>query len=220
LSDVLSPEALAFVERLHRELNPTRLHLLERRQERQRELDGGANPAFLAETRAVREREWQVAAAPPDLQDRRCEITGPVDRKMMINALNSGARVFMADFEDANSPTWDNVVQGQANVRDAVRREIALDTDDKSYRLNEEVATLLIRPRGWHLHERHFSVDGEPVSASLFDFGLVAFHNARELLERGSGPYFYLPKLESHLEARLWAQAFAFAEEELGIPHG
>jgi malate synthase len=220
LSDVLSQEALAFVERLHRELNPTRLQLLERRQKRQRELDDGANPAFLAETRAVREGEWQVAPAPPDLQDRRCEITGPVDRKMMINALNSGARVFMADFEDANSPTWDNVVQGQANVRDAVRREIALDTEDKSYRLNEDVATLLIRPRGWHLYERHFSVDGEPVSASLFDFGLVAFHNARELLDRGSGPYFYLPKLESHLEARLWAQAFAFAEDELGIPRG
>jgi malate synthase len=218
LSDVLSPEALEFVERLHRELNPTRLQLLERRQERQRELDDGANPAFLAETRGIREGDWQVAPAPPDLQDRRCEITGPVDRKMMINALNSGARVFMADFEDANSPTWDNVVHGQANVRDAVRREIALDTNEKSYRLNEEVATLIIRPRGWHLHERHFSVDGEPVSASLFDFGLVAFHNARELLDRGSGPYFYLPKLESHLEARLWAQAFAFAEDELGIP--
>jgi malate synthase len=220
LSDVLSPEALAFVERLHRELNPTRLQLLERRQERQHELDHGADPAFLAETRAIREGEWQVAAAPSDLQDRRCEITGPVDRKMMINALNSGARVFMADFEDANSPTWDNVVQGQANVRDAVRREIALDTDEKSYRLNENVATLLIRPRGWHLYERHFSVDAEPVSASLFDFGLVAFHNARELLDRGSGPYFYLPKLESHLEARLWTQAFAFTEDELGIPRG
>jgi malate synthase len=220
LSEVLSPEALAFVERLHRELNPTRLQLLERRQQRQHELDDGASPAFLAETRAVREGEWQVAPAPPDLQDRRCEITGPVDRKMMINALNSGARVFMADFEDANSPTWDNVVQGQANVRDAVRREIALDTEEKSYRLNEHVATLLIRPRGWHLYERHFSVDGEPVSASLFDFGLVAFHNARELLDRGSGPYFYLPKLESHLEARLWAQAFAFSEDELGIPRG
>jgi malate synthase len=220
LSDVLSQEALAFVERLHRELNPTRLELLERRQERQRELDRGANPAFLAETSTVREGDWRVAPAPPDLQDRRCEITGPVDRKMMINALNSGARVFMADFEDANSPTWDNVVHGQANVRDAVRREIALDTGEKSYRLNEEVATLVIRPRGWHLHERHLSVDGEPVSASLFDFGLVAFHNARELLDRGSGPYFYLPKLESHLEARLWAEAFAFAEDELGIPHG
>jgi malate synthase len=220
LSDVLSPEALAFVERLHRELNPTRLQLLERRQARQHELDAGANPAFLEETRGVREAEWQVVGAPPDLQDRRCEITGPVDRKMMINALNSGARVFMADFEDANSPTWGNVVQGQANVRDAVRREIALDTEEKSYRLNEKVATLLIRPRGWHLHERHFSVDGEPVSASLFDFGLVAFHNARELLDRGSGPYFYLPKLESHVEARLWAQAFAFAEDELGIPRG
>ena len=220
MSDVLSREALAFVERLHRELNPTRLELLERRQERQRELDGGANPAFLAETCEIREGDWRVASAPSDLQDRRCEITGPVDRKMMINALNSGARVFMADFEDANSPTWQNVVQGQANVRDAVRREIALDTDEKSYRLNEEIATLLIRPRGWHLEERHLPVDGEPVSASLFDFGLVAFHNARELLDRGSGPYFYLPKLESHLEARLWAQAFGLAEDELGIPRG
>ena len=220
MSDVLSREALAFVERLHRELNPTRLELLERRQERQRELDGGANPAFLAETRGIREGDWRVASAPSDLQDRRCEITGPVDRKMMINALNSGARVFMADFEDANSPTWQNVVQGQANVRDAVRREIALDTDEKSYRLNEEIATLLIRPRGWHLEERHLPVDGEPVSASLFDFGLVAFHNARELLDRGSGPYFYLPKLESHLEARLWAQAFGLAEDELGVPRG
>jgi malate synthase len=218
--EILTAEARAFVTRLHRELNPTRLELLERRQERQRELDGGANPGFLAETRAIREGDWRVAPAPADLQDRRCEITGPVERKMMINALNSGARVFMADFEDANSPTWSNVLDGQRNVRDAVRREISLDTGEKRYRLNEETATLMIRPRGWHLPERHFSVDGEPVSASLFDFGLTFFHNAREQLERGSGPYFYLPKLESHLEARLWAQAFALAEDELGIPAG
>jgi malate synthase len=218
--EILTTEALAFVERLQRELNPLRLELLERRQERQRELDAGVNPGFLAETREIRESEWRVAPAPRDLQDRRCEITGPVERKMMINALNSGARVFMADFEDANSPTWENVVQGQANVRDAVRREITLDTAEKSYRLNDEIATLLIRPRGWHLTERHVTIDGEPASASLFDFGLVMFHNARELLARGSGPYFYLPKLESHLEARLWAQAFALAEDDLGLPAG
>ena len=218
--EILTTEALAFVERLQRELNPLRLELLERRQERQRALDAGANPCFLAETREIRESDWRVAPAPRDLQDRRCEITGPVERKMMINALNSGARVFMADFEDANSPTWDNVVQGQANVRDAVRREITLDTAEKSYRLNDEIATLMIRPRGWHLTERHVTIDGEAASASLFDFGLVMFHNARELLARGSGPYFYLPKLESHLEARLWAQAFALAEDELGLPRG
>jgi malate synthase len=219
-SEILTTEALAFVERLHRALNPTRLELLEERHERQLDLDAGENPGFLAETREIREADWRVASAPADLVDRRCEITGPVERKMMINALNSGARVFMADFEDANSPTWENVVQGQANVRDAVRREITLDTAEKSYRLNDEIATLIIRPRGWHLPERHHTIDGEPVSGSLFDFGLVMFHNARELLERGSGPYFYLPKLESHREARLWAEAFALAESELTLPHG
>ncbi|HEY4412041.1 MAG TPA: malate synthase A, partial [Gaiellaceae bacterium] len=218
--EILTEEAREFVTRLHRELGHERIALLQRRQERQAELDAGANPGFLPDTREIREGEWRVAAAPADLLDRRCEITGPVERKMMINALNSGARVFMADFEDANSPTWTNVIEGQQNVRDAVRREIALDTAEKSYRLNDETATLIIRPRGWHLSERHFEVDGEAVSASLFDFGLVMFHNARELLERGSGPYFYLPKLESHLEARLWAKAFALAEEELGIPAG
>ncbi len=218
--DVLTPEALDFVTRLHRELNPTRQELLERRHERQLELDAGALPGFLLETQAIREGEWRVAEAPPDLRDRRCEITGPVERKMMINALNSGARCFMADFEDANSPTWTNVVEGQRNVSDAVRRTIALDTADKSYRLNDKIATLLIRPRGWHLPERHVLVDGEPISASLFDFGLTFFRNAREQLERGSGPYYYLPKLESHLEARLWARAFAFAEDEVGVPRG
>jgi malate synthase len=219
-SEILTTEALAFVERLHRALNPRRLELLEQRHERQLDLDAGENPRFLEETQEIREADWRVAAAPADLVDRRCEITGPVERKMMINALNSGARVFMADFEDANSPTWDNVVQGQANVRDAVRRKITLDTAEKSYRLNDETATLIIRPRGWHLPERHHTIDGEPVSGSLFDFGLVMFHNARELLERGSGPYFYLPKLESHHEARLWAEAFALAESELELPHG
>ena len=164
--------------------------------------------------------DFTVAPAPADLQDRRTEITGPVDRKMMINALNSGAKVFMADFEDANSPTWDNVRDGQRNVHDAVCRTIELDTGEKRYALNDEIATLVIRPRGWHLVERHHEVDGAPISASLFDFGLVVFNNAREQLERGTGPYFYLPKLESHEEARLWAQAFAIAENELGLPHG
>jgi malate synthase len=213
-ASILSPEALAFVERLQRELGPQRQELLERRRAR------SGRPDFLAETREIREADWTVAPAPPDLRDRRCEITGPVDRKMMINALNSGARVFMADFEDACSPTWTNVVEGQANLRDAVRRTIRLKTAEKTYELGEETATLIVRPRGWHLPERHVLVDGEPVSASLFDFGLAFFHNAREQLERGSGPYFYLPKLESHLEARLWAQAFALAEEEVGVPRG
>ncbi len=217
---VLTPDALAFVAKLQRELGPTRRELLQARHERDERLQAGEKPGFLEETRSVREGDWTVAPAPRDLQDRRCEITGPVDRKMMINALNSGARVFMADFEDANSPTWANVVDGQRNLADAVRREIRLDTGEKTYELNDEVATLVVRPRGWHLVERHLTVDGEPMSGSLFDFGLAFFHNAREQLERGSGPYFYLPKLESHREARLWAQAFALAEEELGVPSG
>jgi malate synthase len=218
---VLTPEALDFVARLHREFNPRRQTLLQRRAERQAEFRNGALPDFLPETRSVREADWHVASTPPDLQDRRVEITGPVDRKMMINALNSGAKVFMADLEDALSPTWQNVVDGQANLQDAVRRTIELKQDDgKEYRLNETVATLLVRPRGWHLHEKHVTVDGEPISGSLFDFGLHFFHNARELLERGSGPYFYLPKLESHLEARLWNDVFNRAQDELGIPRG
>jgi malate synthase len=217
---VLTPDALALVARLHRELRAERAALLERRRERQAELHAGARPNFLSETRAVREGDWRVAGTPADLLDRRVEITGPVDRKMVINALNSGARVFMADFEDANSPTWSNVVEGQRNVADAVRRTIALDAGGKSYRLNEEIATLVVRPRGWHLPERHVLVDGEPVSASLFDFGLAFFHNARELIDRGSGPYYYLPKLESHLEARLWNRAFELAQDELGVPRG
>jgi malate synthase len=218
--DVLTRGALDLVARLHRELNPRRRELLGRRRERQAELDAGALPGFLPETKDIRDADWRVAEAPADLRDRRCEITGPVDRKMMINALNSEARVFMADYEDACSPRWANVVEGQRNVTDAVRRTISLETPDKTYRLNDEIATLLIRPRGWHLPERHALVDGEPVSASLFDFGVHMARNAREQLERGSGPYFYLPKLESHLEARLWADAFALAEEELDLPHG
>jgi malate synthase len=219
-ADVLTKDALDFVSLLHGELNPTRLALLERRHERQRALDAGERPDFLAETRDIRDGDWRVREAPADLQDRRCEITGPVDRKMMINALNSGARVFMADFEDACSPTFENVMAGQRNVHDAVRRTIELETDAKTYTLNDEIATLIIRPRGWHLPERHLLVDGKPASASLFDFGLTVFRNAREQLERGTGPYFYLPKLESHHEARLWAQAFALAEDELGLPRG
>src|SRR5690349_6940911 len=207
--DVLAPDALAFVDRLHRELNPERERLLAAREGRR-----GA-PTFV---RAP--EDFTVAPAPADLQNRRVEITGPVDRKMMINALNSGAKVFMADFEDANSPTWDNVREGQQNVYDAVRRQIALDTPDKSYRLNDETATLVIRNRGWHMVERHHEVDGAPVSASLFDFGLTVFNNAHEQLARGTGPYFYLPKLESHEEARLWARAFRIAEDELGLPRG
>ncbi|MDQ5820756.1 MAG: malate synthase A [Actinomycetota bacterium] len=207
-TEILSQEALAFVERLHRELNPERKRLLAARQTR------GTHVRFVSAP-----EEYRVAPPPPDLVDRRVEITGPVDRKMMINALNSGAQVFMADFEDACSPTWENVLAGQRNVRHAVRRELTLDTADKSYRLNDEIATLVIRPRGWHLVERNVDVDGEPMSASLFDFGLTVFHNAREQLERGAGPYFYLPKLESHFEARLWNRAFELAEDELGLPH-
>jgi malate synthase len=207
---VLSRDALDFVDRLHTELNPERERLLAARDARK-----GQRLQFV---RAP--EDFTVAPAPADLQDRRTEITGPVERKMMINALNSGAKVFMADFEDANSPTWDNVRDGQRNVHDAVRRTIELDTGEKQYRLNDETATLVIRPRGWHLVERHHEVDGEPISASLFDFGLVVFNNAQEQLARGTGPYFYLPKLESRDEARLWARAFARAEEELGLPHG
>ena len=218
--EILTGEALAFVAELHRRFDPTRRDLLHRRRERQARLDGGELPDFLAETREIRAADWQVAPVPEDLRDRRVEITGPVERKMMINALNSGARCFMADFEDANSPTWENCVAGQVNLVDAVERTIELETPDKSYRLNEEVATLIVRPRGWHLPERHVLVDGELVSASLFDFGLYVFHNAQRLLARGSGPHLYLPKLESHLEARLWNDVLDFAEEELDLARG
>jgi malate synthase len=217
--EILSDEALAFVAELEREFAGRRRQLLELRAHRQTELERGAPADFRAPPFAA-EDGWTVAAAPADLRDRRCEITGPVDRKMMINALNSGARVFMADFEDANSPTWENVVEGQVNCLDAVRRELALDTPEKAYRLNAETATLMVRPRGWHLVEKHAVLDGRQVSASLFDFGLHVFWNARELLGRGSGPYFYLPKLESSLEARLWNDVFLFAQEALGLPRG
>ena len=218
---ILTEEALAFVARLHREFNPTREALLHARAERQRELDAGATPGLLAATARIRDQEWRVASAPRDLEDRRVEITGPVERKMMINALNSGASCFMADFEDALAPTWENVVTGQGNLLDAVRRSLAFASPDgKAYALNRTIATLLVRPRGWHLAERHVLVDGDPVSASLFDFGLYFYHNARELLDRQTGPYFYLPKMESHREARLWNDVFVAAQEWLGIPQG
>jgi malate synthase len=217
---VLSPEALSFVALLQRELGGRRDELLARRRERLAELRAGASPALLDSTRDVREGDWRVAPAPADLRDRRVEITGPVERKMMINALNSGASAFMADFEDACSPTWRDLLDGQQNLIDAVRGTIKLQTEKKLYTLNDETATLLVRPRGWHLPERHVLVDGRPVSASLFDFGLAFFHNAAELLDCGSGPYYYLPKLESHLEARLWNDAFCLAQDELGIPRG
>jgi malate synthase len=218
---ILTPEALAFVADLHREFNPTRLALLERRTQRRDELAAGGKLDFLPETKSVRDGDWMVGPAPAALNDRRVEITGPTDRKMMINALNSGAKVFMADLEDALSPTWENVTLGQANLRDAVRGTISFEQEDgKSYSLNPTIATLVVRPRGWHLVERHFLVEGEPVSASLFDFGLAFYHNASEQLARGSGPYYYLPKTESHLEARLWNDVFVQAQDSLGVPQG
>ncbi|MDQ3227296.1 MAG: malate synthase A [Chloroflexota bacterium] len=221
LAPILSPAALAFVADLHRRFNPRRQELLHAREARQSAIDAGAELAFLTDTQSVREADWQVAPAPADLLDRRVEITGPCDRKMIINALNSGARVFMADLEDASSPTWHNVVDGQQNLYDAVRRTIAFQNPDgREYTLNPEPATLLVRPRGWHLDERHITVDGEPVSGSLVDFGLYVFHNAQELIDRGSGPYFYLPKLQNHLEARLWNAVFVYAQDALGVPRG
>jgi malate synthase len=218
---ILTKEALAFVARLHRAFDPRRLELLARRAERQKTFDAGAQLDFLPETKAIRDAGWKVAPTPPDLLKRWVEITGPVERKMMINALNSGASVFMADFEDSLSPTWTNVIQGQQNLKDAVRRTISYKSPEgKEYRLNPEIATLLVRPRGWHLPEKHVLVDGAQVSASLFDFALYLFHNVYALKERGTGPYFYLPKIESHLEARLWNDVFVAAQEDLSIPKG
>jgi len=218
---ILSVEALEFVAGLHRAFDGRRRELLARRAERQRAIDGGAKPDFLPETREVREREWTVAPIPADLTDRRVEITGPVERKMVINALNSGASVFMADFEDANAPTWSNNLDGHVNLMDAVRRTIThASPEGKQYRLNEQTAVLVVRPRGWHLEEKHCVVDGRAVSGSLFDFALYFFHNARELIARGTGPYFYLPKMQSHLEARLWNDVFNHAQDALGIPRG
>src|SRR5579862_7515571 len=220
-SGVLTAEASAFLRKLATQFEPRRQELLARRRVVQQEIDNGKLPDFLPETAEIRQGDWKVAAIPNDLRDRRVEITGPVDRKMIINALNSGANVFMADFEDSNSPTWSNNIEGQRNLRDAVRGSIEyVSPEGKKYQLGANRATLDVRPRGWHLNEKHFEVEGEPISASLFDFGLFFFHNAADLLSQGTGPYFYLPKMESHLEARLWNDVFSFAQDELGVPRG
>lgn len=218
---ILTPEALAFVADLHRRYNPTREALLRERVERQAAIDAGARPTFLPETEHIRTGVWQVAPAPPDLQKRRVEITGPVERKMMINALNSGASTFMADLEDSLAPTWNNVIEGQINLRDAVRRTIEFtNPDGRVYCLADQIATLIVRPRGWQLVEKHVLVDGQPISASIFDFGLFIFHNGHELVQRGSGPYFYLPKLEGHREAWLWNEVFNAAQDALSMARG
>lgn len=220
-ADILTAAAQDFLNQLARAFTARRNDLLAQRAARQQRIDAGEMPDFLPETRQIREGDWQIAPIPADLQDRRVEITGPTDRKMIINALNCGAKVFMADFEDANSPTWANMIEGQANLRDAVRRTITFTNEaGKHYRLNEQTAVLMVRPRGWHLAEKHYVVDGQPIPGGLFDFGLYCFHNARELLDRGSGPYFYLPKMESHLEARLWNDVFTFTEAALNLPPG
>src|SRR5713101_4622879 len=220
-AEILTPEAMDFVATLARAFADRREELLQRREQRQAEIDAGKLPDFLPETEHIRNSEWTIAPVPADLQDRRVEITGPVERKMIINALNSGAKVFMADFEDAHSPTWEHTIQGQINVRDAINRQIDyVSPEGKQYKLSTQIATLIVRPRGWHLPEKHVLLDGAPISGSLFDFGLYFFHNARGLLDRGSGPYFYLPKLESHREARLWNDVFQFAQDALHIPRG
>jgi malate synthase len=220
-AQVLTKDALAFVAKLQREFAARRDQALHRRDDRQEEFDRGKMPDFLAETRRIRESDWSCAPIPRDLRDRRVEITGPTDRKMVINALNSGAKMFMADFEDANSPTWRNMVEGQINLRDAIRRTISFRSEEgKEYKLNNQTAVLLVRPRGWHLIEKHVLIDGRPAVGGLFDFGLYFFHNARELLERGTGPYFYLPKMESHLEARIWNDVFNLAQDHLDVPRG
>ncbi|PEU12712.1 MULTISPECIES: malate synthase A [unclassified Bacillus (in: firmicutes)] len=219
--EILTPEALAFLKELHENFNERRLHLLQRRAEKQKRIDAGEFPSFLPETSHIREEDWTIAPLPGDLEDRRVEITGPVDRKMVINALNSGAHLFMADFEDSNSPTWKNIIEGQINLRDAVRGTISYENaSGKEYRLDSKTAVLVVRPRGWHLEEKHMQVSGEKMSGSLVDFGLYFFHNAKTLLEKGSGPYFYLPKIESYLEARLWNDVFVFAQKYIGIPNG
>jgi malate synthase len=220
-SEILSPQALAFVAKLARKFEGRRRELMAARARRQQEFDAGRLPDFLAETAHIRGTDWKIGPVPHDLLDRRVEITGPTDRKMVINALNSGANVFMADFEDSNTPTWENMVEGQVNLRDAVSGTIDFTgPEGKRYELGDRPATLLVRPRGWHLLENHLLIDGTPVSGALFDFGLYFFHNAKALLARNSGPYFYLPKLESHPEARLWNDVFVTAQRELGVPLG
>jgi malate synthase len=218
---ILTPQAMGFVAHLHRKYEQRRRDLMKARADRQARLDAGETFGFLPETRSIRESAWTVAPVPADLQDRRVEITGPVERKMVINALNSGASTFMADFEDSATPTWENMIQGQINLRQAVDRSIGFKSPEgKCYSLNEKTATLIVRPRGWHLLERHVLIDGDPVSASLFDFGLYFFHNAEKLVAHGTGPYFYLPKIESHLEARLWDHVFNEAECRMNLPRG
>jgi len=220
-SAILTTEVLAFIAELARKFEPVRLSLLENRVKRQTELEAGKLPDFLAETAAVRNGDWTIVMVPAELQDRRVEITGPAERKMLINGLNAGAKVYMADLEDSMTPTWPNVIEGQINLRDAVNRTIKhVNPDGKTYQLNEKTSVLFVRPRGWHMVEKHMTVDGKVVSGSLFDFGLYFFHNAKALLARGSAPYFYLPKMESHREARLWNDVFVFAQERLGIPRG
>jgi malate synthase len=219
-AQILTPEALELVAKLSRAFDTRRQQLLSARAERARKLDGGERPDFLKETAAIRSAEWQIATLPRALACRRIEITGPVDRKMVINALNSGADAYMSDFEDSNTPNWFNQISGQQNLKDAIRRTIVLEQGAKTYRLNEKTATLLVRPRGWHLDEKHVLVDGKRISGGIFDFALYLHHNAKELLAQGAGPYFYLPKLESHLEARLWNDIFVMAQEHVGIPRG
>jgi malate synthase len=222
VAEILTSEALDFLASMHREFDARRLQLLQQRAERQQRIAAGELPEFLPSTCQVREEGgWRVRPVPSDLADRKVEITGPTDRKMVINALNSGASTYMADFEDANTPSWANLIEGHVNLIDAIERRIELETPEKTYRLNSgRLATLLVRPRGWHLPEKHVLVDGQPMSGSLFDFGLYVFHNARRTLDKGTGPYFYLPKMESHLEARLWNDVFTFSEQQLKVPHG
>lgn len=219
-AEILTADALLFLRELHTRFEARRQSLLEARKARQARLDAGELPDFLPETAHIRQGDWKIAQIPADLQDRRVEITGPVDRKMVINALNSGAKMFMSDFEDSNTPSWENNIEGQINLRDANRRTISLETKAKTYTLNAEIATLLVRPRGWHLDEKHILVNNEPMSGGLVDFGLYFFHNHKQLAENGSGAYFYLPKLESHLEARLWNDVFLFAQKWVGIASG
>jgi malate synthase len=219
--EILTAEALLFIRALHLRFNPHRKTLLQEREIMQQKIDNGWKPAFIPETAVIRDSQWLISPIPEDLKDRRVEITGPVDRKMIINAMNSGANVFMADFEDSNAPNWDNVIGGQANLRDAINRTISFTNENgKEYKLNDKVATLFVRPRGWHLEEKHIEINGEPISGSLLDFGLYFFHNAKTLLKNGSGPYFYLPKIESYNEARLWDDVFVFSQNYCGVPYG
>ncbi|MHA7680729.1 malate synthase A [Cupriavidus sp. PET2-C1] len=218
--DILTPAALALVDKLHRAFEPRRQELLAARVERTKRLDAGELPDFLAQTKSVREGDWKVAPVPPALHCRRVEITGPVEAKMVINAFNSGADSYMTDFEDSNTPNWHNQLQGQVNLKAAVRRTLTLDSNGKHYKLNDKIATLQVRPRGWHLDEKHVTIDGQRVSGGIFDFALFLFHNAKEQIARGAGPFFYLPKMESHLEARLWNDVFIMAQNEIGLPQG